>query len=334
MKKIFFLALLLLISSDFAKSANPPSVNQKLLKQVMNDTDPEGLPCWTAETIKKANPELVLLMDTLYRYVRSQNYSTLNFSEKKKWMDSYRNQLGNYYDRKKLGANTVSLVEKANAVLLAADRLWDLDNDESTMGMSINRDTEFTRRQFQEFNEFERLLSLSDSPEYTKALNEELAAWLQLQNLMEDICVNLNSIFNYGGSIISVLNASDYMQILKAHIDLYKNDYGILTYSPETIIEYGIAPQNGKELLLSSSAEAVQTISNTLDLYDAAEKKNLKKNYDSLMSANKNLSKAIDNWIAARGRLSDTATDYQGKSQRLNTGELLVRFANIISSHE
>lgn len=47
-----------------SKQSNQPSVDQSLVNQVMADTDSDGWPFWTADTIKKTNPELVLLMDT------------------------------------------------------------------------------------------------------------------------------------------------------------------------------------------------------------------------------------------------------------------------------
>ena len=298
----------------------------------MEDKDPNGIASWTADTIKKTNPELVLLMDTLYRYVRSAGYPSINLSEKREWMRNYQKQLGAYYDKKYLGSDTISLFDKANTVILAADTLWAIDNDYSTMGMIVNGGTEYTRRQFQVFNEFERLISLSNSPELTKNLEEEFIAWQALQKQIEDIVSGLNNIFNYGGSILGVNNSSAYLAILNAHVNLYQRDFEILTYAPTTSIRYGVLPEGGKQLLQYSVNDLIKESFRYLDGYEQSEKESLKSYYERVVTANKDLQETIDRWMDARKKVIGFATDYQSREMNLNTGELLVRLSSIISS--
>lgn len=331
MKKLL-LFLLILIGIACSKQSNQHSIDQTLDKQLLADTDPEGLPCWAADTIKKTNPELVLLMDTLYRYVRNENYPAKNLSEKREWMMNYRNKLGGYYGRNHLGPDTASLFDKANSVILAADSLWAIDNDYSTMGMIVNGGSEYTRREFQVFNEFEQLVSLSNSPDHIKALEEEFSAGLALQKQIEDIVVQINNIFNYDGSIIGVNNSSAYLSILNAHINLYKQDYEILTYSPYMSLKYGVIPEGGKQLLQYSVNDIIKVSDRYLKEYEGSEKEALKSYYENLVEANKDLQKIIDRWIVARKKVIGFATDYQSRERNLNTGELLVRLSSIISS--
>ena len=331
MKKLLLIIFLFILIGCSTQSNNS-AIDQSLVNQVMVDTDPEGLPYWTGDTIKKTNPELVLLMDTLYRYVRNENYPAINLSEKREWMRNYQKQLGTYYDKNHLGSDTISLFDKANAVILAADTLWAIDNDYSTMGMIVNGGSEYTRREFQEFNEFEHLVSLSNSPDHIKALEEEFMAWQALKKQIEEIVVQLNNIFNYGGSIVGVNNSSASLSILNAHLNLYKQDYEILTYAPNMTLKYGVIPEGGNQLLQFSVNDLIKESFRYLDEYEQSDKKSLKSYYENLVEANKDLKKIIDRWIDARKKVIGFATDYQGRQMNLNTGEMLVRFSSIISS--
>ena len=54
-------------------------------------------------------------------------------------MNKYRNQLCSYYNTYKLGSDTISPYAKAEAVIEANRKLWELDSDESTYaGMILN----------------------------------------------------------------------------------------------------------------------------------------------------------------------------------------------------
>ena len=328
----FILILLLLIVIGCSKQSNHYSEDQTLVNRLMADSDSEGLPFWTADTIKQTNPELVLIMDTLYRYVRSDNYPSIDLADRRSWMDNYRKQMVAYYDRNHLGPDTISLFDKANAVILAADTLWAIDEDYSTMGMIINEGSEYTRKEFQEFNEFERLISLSNSPEFSQNLEEEFMAWQAVQKRIEVIVVQLNNIFNYDGSIIGVNNSSAYLSILNAHINLYKQDYEILTYSPSMSLKYGVIPEGGKQLLQYSVDDLIKVSDRYLKEYEGNVKESLRSYFDKLVEANKSLPEIIDGWIVARKKVIGFATDYQGRQMNLNTGEMLVRFSSIISS--
>lgn len=326
------LILFILVAIGCSKQSNQSSAGQSLINQLMADNDPEGLPYWTADTIKKTNPELVLLMDTLYRYVRSETYPSINLADKRSWMDNYRKQLVAYYDRNHLGPDTVSLLDKANAVILAADSLWTTDNDYSTMGMLVNRGTEYTRREFQEFNEFERLFFHSNSPEYKKACEEEFIAWQGLQKEIVEIVSGLNNILNYGGSIIGLNISSAYLNILEAHVDLYKKDYGIFTYSLDTSIDYGVFPEGGRDLLSFCVNDLIKESYDYLNIYEPKDQEFLKSDYETLLNAYKNLPEVADKWMQTREKVIGFATDYQSREMNLNTGQMLVRLSSVISS--
>lgn len=65
---ILILMLFIGCSNPTTKISERPSLN------IFEDKDPAGLPFWTADTIKKIKPELVALMDTLYRYVLAEDF--------------------------------------------------------------------------------------------------------------------------------------------------------------------------------------------------------------------------------------------------------------------
>ncbi len=122
--------------------------------------DVESLEFWTADTILKANRELVALISPLYQYVNTDSLSSLSFENDLKWMNEYRKRLCKYYNTNKLGTDTISQYAKADTVIEASRKLWELDSDDSTMGMNVRNGVEYTRLVFQQFNEYAQLLDI------------------------------------------------------------------------------------------------------------------------------------------------------------------------------
>ena len=102
-------------------------------------SDVEGLlGFWATDTILKTNYKLVMLMDTLYRYVHTAQFSSSALEDNTEWMNKYRNQLCRYYKVNQLGTDTISNYAKADTVIEASRKLWKLDSDGSTAGLTIS----------------------------------------------------------------------------------------------------------------------------------------------------------------------------------------------------
>ena len=72
-------------------------------------SDVEGLlGFWATDTILKTNYKLVMLMDTLYRYVHTAQFSSSALEDNTEWMNKYRNQLCRYYKVNQLGTDPIT----------------------------------------------------------------------------------------------------------------------------------------------------------------------------------------------------------------------------------
>ena len=91
-------------ASLIIEDSTPPNdavnkLNDSISHVKINPTDKQdhdGLMFWTSDKVCNTNPELVLLLDTLYRYTRSGNFfeiEEVSFQEALNWMKAYRKQL-------------------------------------------------------------------------------------------------------------------------------------------------------------------------------------------------------------------------------------------------
>lgn len=83
---------------------------------IEDSSNTNSLTFWTKDTILETNLELVLLMDTLYQKVRSDEFTSMPIERKLNWISNYRSQLGNYYDRNAFGEKRLSIFDKADSV--------------------------------------------------------------------------------------------------------------------------------------------------------------------------------------------------------------------------
>ena len=114
-----------------------------LLATIDEEKHLESLVFWAPDTACVMNPELLLLLDTLYQHVRSDEYSTSAKIEEQ-WMNSFRKRICEYYDRNHDDQESRSEFEKAELVLEEGARLMEADHDDSNMGMLIRNSTEVT----------------------------------------------------------------------------------------------------------------------------------------------------------------------------------------------
>lgn len=290
-------------------------------------TDPNGLPFWTADTIKETNMPMVLLMDSLYRFVRSDELRSNNLNENIHWMSYYRKQLCDYYDRNKLGVDTISPFNKADLVIMSANQLWELDKDYSTMGIIINNDTKRTRDVFTHYNDFLNLLELCDSEEEQSALKTEFEAWNNLEEAISNISANLNELSYCGGSGEGPRRTFLYLKILDAHIKLYKKESNWVKHFGDFETN-GVYPQLAKELLIKCCQDAfVENYSTDYALLNEHYKKVAKDTNRHISQ----LSPIIDKWLDARKYwVSLNCSGWSENFYNLNTGEVLLKLSNII----
>lgn len=282
----------------------------------------------TADTILKTNRKLVMLMDSLYRYVHTNSFTSSTLENNVKWMNKYRNQLCSYYSTNKLRADTISPYAKADTVIEASRRLWKLYSDESTAGMAISNDVERTRLIFQQYNEYAQLLELCETDEQKGLLKNEFRAWLDLNDLISRIYRDCVYLSYWGGSIVGPISSAGILRILESHISLYRKDRDILRNDFYSCEDNGVFLKSAKDLLINCCQLAL-----TEYIFEDEKSEEYKELIATVKQSISILPTAVDNWISTRELWTNKVyTDGFRGIYRRNSSEVLIKLSNIISS--
>lgn len=290
--------------------------------------DVESLEFWTADTILKANRELVALISPLYQYVNTDSLSSFSFENDLKWMNEYRKRLCKYYNTNKLGTDTISQYAKADTVIEASRKLWELDSDDSTMGMNVRNGVEYTRLVFQQFNEYAQLLDICKTKQQRTLLKDEITAWYELEELLSKAYTDCTYLKYWGGSCASSASSAGMLKILESHITLYRRDKSILKNDFETWNNQGIYLECVKELpvncFLIKLKESIYEEENGNDYAELL--KTTKKDISELSSR-------INKWITAHQAWIKETEEYNSEDiSEKYLGNILIELSYIISS--
>lgn len=290
--------------------------------------DVESLEFWTADTILKANRELVALISPLYQYVNTDSLSSLSFENDLKWMNEYRKRLCKYYNTNKLGTDTISQYAKADTVIEASRKLWELDSDDSTMGMNVRNGVEYTRLVFQQFNEYAQLLDICKTEQQRNLLMDEITAWYELEELLSKAYTDCTYLKYWGGSCASSASSAGMLKILESHITLYRRDKSILENDFETWNNQGIYLECVKELpvncFLIKLKESIYEEENGNDYAELL--KTTKKDISELSSR-------INKWITAHQAWIKETDEYNSENiSEKYLGNTLIELSCAISS--
>lgn len=290
--------------------------------------DVESLEFWTADTILKANRELVALINPLYQYVNTDSLSSFSFENDLKWMNEYRKRLCKYYNTNKLGTDTISQYAKADTVIEASRKLWKLDSDDSTMGMNVRNGIEYTRLVFQQFNEYAQLLNICKTEQQRILLKDEITAWYELEELLSKAYTDCTYLKYWGGSYASSASLNGRLKILESHITLYRRDKSILENDFETWNNQGIYLECVKELpvncFLIKLKESIYEEENGNDYAELL--KTTKKDISELSSR-------INKWITAHQAWIKETEEYNSEDiSEKYLGNILIELSYIISS--
>lgn len=274
----------------------------------------------------QTNSKLTVLMDSLYRYVSTDSFPSSALENDVKWMNKYRSQLCSYYNTNKLGTDTISSYAKADTVIEASRKLWELDSDESFAGMILSNCYEYSRLVFQQYNEYAQLLELCETDEQKGLLKNEFEAWLKLETLISKIYCDCVCLAWWGGSIIGPISSTGAVQILESHVLLYRKDRGILNH--DFYEDNGVFIECARDLLLNCCHLALKEY-----IYKDEKSKEYKKLITTVKQSLSMLPKTLDNWIKVRKLWTDdVCTDGSRGIYRRNTSEVIIRLSNIISS--
>lgn len=288
----------------------------------------ESLEFWTADTILKINRELVALISPLYQYVYTDSLSSLSFENDLKWMNEYRKRLCKYYNAKKLGTDTISEYAKADTVIEASRKLWELDSDDSTMGMNVRNGVEYTRLIFQQFNEYAQLFDICKTEQQRKLLKDEITAWYELEELLSKAYADCTYLKYWGGSCTSSASSAGMFKILESHITLYRRDKSILKNDFETWDNQGIYVECVKELPVNCFL---------IKLKESMYEEENGNDYAELLKTTKKdiseLSSRINKWITAHQAWIKETEEYNSEDiSEKYLGNILIELSCAISS--
>lgn len=290
--------------------------------------DVESLEFWTADTILKANRELVALISPLYQYIHTDSLSSLTFENDLKWMNEYRKKLCKYYNTNKLGTDTISEYAKADTVIEASRKLWKLDSDDSTMGMNVRNGIEYTRLVFQQFNEYAQLLNICKTEQQRILLKDEITAWYELEELLSKAYTDCTYLKYWGGSCASSASSAGMLKILESHITLYRRDKSILENDFETWNNQGIYLECVKELPVNCFL---------IKLKESMYEEENGNDYAELLKTTKKdiseLSSRINKWITAHQAWIKETEEYNSEDiSEKYLGNILIELSCAISS--
>ena len=290
-------------------------------------SDVEGLlGFWATDTILKTNYKLVMLMDTLYRYVHTAQFSSSALEDNTEWMNKYRNQLCRYYKVNQLGTDTISNYAKADTVIEASRKLWKLDSDGSTAGLTISNGIERTRLIFQQYNEYVRLLELCETDGQKGLLKDEFKAWIDLNTLMSEIYSDCVYLKYWGGSITGPVRSAGILQILESHISMYQKDRSLLNDNFYLYKDNGVFMECAKNLLLDCCQSALKEY-----VYEDEKSESYKELTTVAKQKVSTLPIVIGKWIKARESWANETNELEERHEK-NTSEVLVRLSILISS--
>lgn len=282
-------------------------------------SDVEGLlGFWATDTILKTNYKLVMLMDTLYRYVHTAQFSSSALEDNTEWMNKYRNQLCRYYKVNQLGTDTISDYAKADTVIEASRKLWKLDSDGSTAGLTISNGIERTRLIFQQYNEYVRLLELCET--------DGQKAWIDLNTLMSEIYSDCVYLRYWGGSITGPVRSAGILQILESHISMYQKDRSLLNDNFYLYKDNGVFMECAKNLLLDCCQSALKEY-----VYEDEKSESYKELTTVAKQKVSTLPIVIGKWIKAHESWANETNELEERHEK-NTSEVLVRLSILISS--
>ena len=330
-------------ASLIIEDSTPPNdavnkLNDSISHVKINPTDKQdtdGLMFCTSDKVCNTNPELVLLLDTLYRYTRSGNFfeiEEVSFQEALNWMKAYRKQLCDYYDRNKLGSDTITSYAKANAVLNHAERLWDIDKDESTMGMIVYNSTYYSWIIFKQYNSLIELLDLCKNDQQKGSLIDEWAAWREFMYCCIGFWGDCTTLVYEGSSGGGPHRGEGRNLIYETHINLNRIDIDWCINRSGENLEYEVPLQSAKILFIDCCKTRYLEIKE-MEMQGKFEIDYYKQLYEDALKEYKKLPILMDKWMEARGKWSDDVSSdyYRDAYNRLPSG-VLLDLARVFSS--
>ena len=241
-----------------SKVGNKTVSTREELLAAMNDSDnTESMIYVMSDTVCSTNPELLMLLDTLYQHVRSENFPT-NTKDELKWMSAYRSRLCAYYDFHEKDGDNLTEFEKANYVLDEGVRLVELDGDDSTMGIIVRNSTVYTFDVLRRYGLLSQLLSYCHNVKTQELIYKEWELYDELSCEMMSLFSDIIVLNYWSGSIVGPLRTGCWIDISESRNDMYQKVLNIV--EKDLWNEKGVSLDYAQQLLTDCSIKAVEDI--------------------------------------------------------------------------
>ena len=180
----------------------------------------DGLVYWTDSSTYASNPDLVALLDTLYRHAADDSFRNREAGELG-WARRYMGKLCGYYDGHELGEDPVSNYVKVCAVLDCCYELYGLKDIESYF-VPTNAVLAYGLSMLREYAALLQMQEICLSYEQENALMAEWDAWRKFASEFEDFWSGCVLLQYYGGSISTTIFNSKQCVIPNAHAEMYE----------------------------------------------------------------------------------------------------------------
>lgn len=308
-------------NNDTGKNNDIPAIDRVLLEC----NDKESLVYWTDSTICSSNPDLVLLLDTLYRHSRSEVFCERDTSELD-WMKAYQGQVCRYYDRHNMGSSQITDYEKVCTVLKYAEKAY----GEAGMGFesAVTNCIVADWSTFRDYAAFMQMQKFCKNKEQEKALFAEWKAWKDFEEAFTSFWTNCVELSYFGGSQADQVRTMGDSRISSAHISMYEREiYGF--------DDRGIFLECAEELFencCNAILERCKIIYEDEDLAEFSSGRN-KEIYNEAAKQNKIVLDKTCKWTGIRDEWTDAvSSDWCYAKYRRSTSEVLIQLSAILSS--
>lgn len=181
----------------------------------------DGMIFWTSDTAFEVNSELMLLLDTLYRHVREDDFA-IDVRAEERWMSEYRKRLCSYYDDHAFGYDTISVYSKTDSVLNEGAKLLKIGCQGSTMEMIVNNSVELTFDRCRDYSLLSQVIEECENEDVKSLIYQEWALYEQMAGKVGTIASNLVGLKFWGGSIVGPLGSCKLLQVSQTRRDMYQ----------------------------------------------------------------------------------------------------------------
>lgn len=339
MKKVLLPILFLACFMSLVGCANNKQTQMKEEEQanidnMENHNEYKSLSLSIPDTILNTNPELVMLFDTLYQYVRHDSMSKM-IIDKKNWMNQYRQSLCDYFNKHHLGNDTISIYAKTDTVINNIERLFDLNDDWSTMGVIERNSTMNALYKYREFNFLSQIENYCTDSVESELLNQEIALFDEMCTTMGKVAVNIVYLNYWGGSIVGPLATSMSNSLINTRIEMCKTILGIM--NGDGWPDKGVYPDIAKKMLLDSCAMAINTAvegnKEALEEIGKEIEPEFNETEKKAEAALKDISPLLDKWVVVWDKLDEALThDSSRHAMERAAAHMLYEWASLVAS--